>query len=168
MALSSSSGTNSSSSGGNSTTNVVNRATRNASSSTTITALISKLQQSFTDAMSPQKMVVDKRVFDKTYKNMDKVSRSFPILSTFLRSCIYREHDFNEFACYCALTQCASNIAHRRCRRLGAGRCGNWQFPLFTSSPLISRQQRANRILKISISRSTHRLLLFDWIENRN
>lgn len=49
-----------------------NRSNRNQSS-TTITSLITKLQQSFSDAMSTQKTVVDKRAFDKTYKNMDKV-----------------------------------------------------------------------------------------------
>ena len=44
------------------------------SSTTTITSLITKLQQSFSDAMSTQKTTVDRRNFEKTYKNMNKVS----------------------------------------------------------------------------------------------
>lgn len=44
-----------------------------SSSSTTITSLINKLQQSFSDAMSAQKTTVDRKNFEKTYKNMNKV-----------------------------------------------------------------------------------------------
>lgn len=51
---------------------MANRSSRTPSS-TTITSLINKLQQSFSEAMSTQKTVVDKRAFEKTYKNMDKV-----------------------------------------------------------------------------------------------
>lgn len=64
------------------------------SSTTTITSLITKLQQSFSDAMSTQKTTVDRRNFEKTYKNMNKVSgekRGFSFLFSFnkRRKCIF-------------------------------------------------------------------------------
>lgn len=55
--------------------NVSNRA-RNQPS-TTLTSFITKLQQSISDAMSTQKNVIEKKTFDKTYKNMDKVFKFF-------------------------------------------------------------------------------------------
>lgn len=55
---------------------ISNRSTRNQPSSTMITSLITKLQQSISDVMSTQKTVIDKKSFDKTYKNMDKVLES--------------------------------------------------------------------------------------------
>ena len=63
---------NNSNNNNNNSNNMPNRSNR-TQSSTTITSLITRLQQSFSDAMSTQKTVVDKRAFEKTYKNMDKV-----------------------------------------------------------------------------------------------
>lgn len=52
-------------------------------SATSITSLITKLQQSFSDAMSAQKTTVDRKNFEKTYKNMNKVLLLFLIKIAF-------------------------------------------------------------------------------------
>lgn len=75
---------NSMASGGHNNRNSRNQTSSSSSTTASITSLISKLQQSFTDAMSTQKTVIDKRTFEKTYKNMDKVGFSFQhLISTF-------------------------------------------------------------------------------------